>query len=1234
MAARRRIALASVALFGALGAALAPASAGAQPLGADRFAQDLAARQARFVKEGARPQAVVPLLGAITDLWDVLDDRAALAHFLDAATASGKARPDVRARAAWLRSLLMDRGGQASEATKARAELGLLTSWWVVGPFDNEGRSGHATVYAPEKQLVGPIDESAHFDGKERAVSWRLMPAIATQGMVSLDAMLRPDTNVTAYLTTMVYVPAATRAAVRVGSAGAIKVWVDGVPALARDVYRPVRIDQDAAPVQLRGGWNRVTVKLSALDGAWSAFVRLTAPDGAPLAGLKSSTDLSHFADSRPGARPKFAVADLGRDLEAAAKAHPRDAQAWSDLGQYHLHVAPEDPEKRRAADAFEHAAKLKPSCELYRNLALAENDPNDKRRALEKGLALPVVSGQPSARAPLLEMLGDLYHRARRERRAEDLWLDGRAADPSYWPIAIDLAELAAERGVPSRAAAMLAALEKEHATLKVLRAEATLAVRRGRRGEAQKLYERVADAEKDDTETLRELYSFARAEGATAEALAFVDRIARARPDVLQTALDRADVLEAVGKGAEAHEALKVALTVAPEEARLLERDGRLLHRLGRDDEALPTMKRALELKPQNPELREYLLALGPKDRGGDLARAWAADVPGLIKQATGDRRQAAGNDRARVLLDQSVTRVHGNGLSEMYQQRVVEILDERGAREEAQADIRYTPDTQAVEIRAARVYKRSGEVVEASSTGERDVSEPWYGLYYDVKAQVVEFDALEPGDVIDLEYVVSDTARRNMFADYFGDLHLLQEEIPRLETRYVLIAPKGKTLYFNKPRLGKVDFTEETRGDDKVYTFRAANVPKVDAEPGMPGFTDVAAYVHVSTYKTWEDVAAWYRGLVAEQLQSSPQIHDAVMDAVKGLTDERAKIRAVYDLVVRKTRYVGLEFGIHGYQPYRTTQVFARKFGDCKDKASLLVVMLREIGVDASLVLARTRRGGDLDPEPASLAPFDHAIVYVPRYDLFLDGTAEFSGADELPAQDQDIPVLIVSEGKLRRTPVLTAPHNRVATDERVTLDGNGGAHIDEHVTVAGEVAHEWRAHYQSPAERLERYGKAWAEKHPGARVESVDMPRIDDLERPVEVRAAVEVPDWARPDGGELVMPALGREADMLRSYARLSSRKHDLVLGFPWRQEDRLTVALPPGFAVKRLPEAREVAAPFGHFSLTAADKGGAVEVVAALEVDRHRITREDYAAFRRFCADVDAAITQELVVGK
>ncbi len=1008
------------------------------------FTRDLAARQARFDREGRHPQALVPLLGIVTDLWDGLDDRAPLVALLDRAVGSTVARADVRARAAFVRSLLLDRLGKTSDAEAERAKLGLLTQFWVVGPFDNEGRTGHATVFGPEKQLLAVPRTDAKFDGKERAVTWRRMPAIAAQGMVSLDAMLRPDTNVTAYLTTMVHVPKATRAALRVGSSGAIAAWVNTTRVLSRDVYRPVRFDQDAVPVELAAGWNRVTIKLSTLDGAWSMFARLSAPDGGPLHDLESSIAPETFplVSKKPTAVAHFAVTDLRRELETATRQHPRDAQAWSDLGLYLMHVAPDDPEQRAAAQAFDKAAKLAPSPNAFRLLALAEPDANDKRRALENGLS-PAVSGNaPKAElAPLYSALGEMYQRARRERRAEELWLDGLADDPTYWPLTLQLAQLASDRGVPSRAAEMLATLELAHPTLRVLRAEAQLAVRRGRRTDAQKLYQRVAEAERDDTDALRELYGFARAEGSSSAALAFADRIAAVRPDVLQTAIDRADVLEAVGKGGEAHDALLVGLAVAPDETRLLERDGRLLHRLGRDPEALAELKHALEVRPQNPELRQYLQTLEKEERGSDLARAWAVDVAQLIaKTPKADPKL----DRARVLYDQSVTRVHPNGLSESFQQRVVEILDDRGAREEGAADIRYTPDTQSVEVRAARVYKKSGEVVEATSSAEHDVSEPWYGLYYDVKSQSIEFDALEPGDVVDVEYVISDVARRNMFADYFGDLHVLQEGLPRLDTRYVLIAPKNKTLYFNKPHLANgLRFDEKVSGDERIYTFAAHEVPKVDVEPGMPGFTDVAAYVHVSTYKTWDEVATWYRGLVAEQLQTSPQIHDAVAQAAAGLTDERARIRAVYDLVVRKTRYVGLEFGIHGYQPYRTTQVFARKFGDCKDKASLLVVMLREIGVEATLVLARTRHGGDLDAEPASLAPFDHAIVYVPKYDLFLDGTAEFSGADELPAQDQDIPVLIVNEGKLKRTPVLSAAHNRVATELHVQLDGNGAA-----------------------------------------------------------------------------------------------------------------------------------------------------------------------------------------------
>jgi transglutaminase-like putative cysteine protease/tetratricopeptide (TPR) repeat protein len=1208
------------------------------------FDAEVAARRAELQRAGTTPRAIAPLLD-VFDLWDYVHDRAAVVAFLDDAVAA-PLLPILHARAVYLAAIAHDRAGDATRARELRAQLGLVTDWWFVGPFDNEGKAGHAAQYPPEHELRRAFDPAATYEGKERRVAWRHVPpplAGGVAGMVPLDAMLRPEASVSAYATVAIKSPRAQRAALRVSSSGAIKVWVDGQLVHDHDVYRPVRFDQDAAPVELAAGWNRVTVKISSAEqGGLRFFFRLTAPDGAPLAGLESSTraeDLTNAAVYKTTDRaPAFAVADVGALLDAEAHKKTRDPEALVTLGRYVRAVSPDDPEKHRAAEILAEAARVQPSARTFRFLADAQTDANDQRKALEEGLAL--VSQDPRERARLDAHLGDLWARARRERHAEEMWRAALVEDPSYWPAEVALAELDAERGLPSRAAAALERVAAAHPTLKVVRAQAHLALRRGRRAEAQTLLGRALDGQRLDDDTVQELFAIARGRGALDDALKWADLLIRARPDLLSAATERADLLDGLGRSADAHATLTAALAIAPEDHKLLERDGRVLHRLGKSADALAELRRALELHPQNPELRAYVAELTARERpkdthaAVDLAATWAVDVPKLIARTRG----RAGGDAsvARVLYDQEVTRVHPNGLSETFQQRVVEVLDERGARDQGDFDIRFTPDTQAVELRAARVYKPNGDVIEAISTDEQSVSDPAYGLYYDVHAQLVRFSALAPGDVIDVEYVISDVGRRNLFADYFGDLHFFQEDMPRVEQRYVLIAPRARALYFNEPRLTGIARTVEERGDERVYTFAAKDTPKTASEPGMPGFSEIAAYVHVSTYRTWEDVTAWYRGLLRGQLDPSPAIIAAVKEATRGLTDERAKIRALYDLVVRRTRYVGLEFGIHGYQPYRVSQVFARKFGDCKDKASLLKVMLELAGIDATVVLARTRPGGNLDAVPASLAPFDHAIVYVPKYDWFLDGTAEFSGADELPASDQDIPVLLVNTGKLQRTPVLPAARNTVATDWRVQLDRAGGARVDETITVSGQAAHEWRSHYQSAGERSERYARAWNGKQPGARIEKLEM-SVDELEQPVGAKAIIEVPHWARPQddvGGAVVlgMPALGREADMLRSFARLSARKLDLILGYPWRQEERVAVKLPAGFTPRRLPEARVVEAPFGKFQLAVDVRGGEVVVTATLEVTRHRIARGDYAAFRAFCADVDAAVAQEIVV--
>ena len=120
--------------------------------------------------------------------------------------------------------------------------------------------------------------------------------------------------------------------------------------------------------------------------------------------------------------------------------------------------------------------------------------------------------------------------------------------------------------------------------------------------------------------------------------------------------------------------------------------------------------------------------------------------------------------------VLLDKQVVRVHRNGLSERFIQRLVQVRTVQAAREALEYYVRYTPGSQEVEIRRARIYRRAPTASnvksrwQATGRDDRDLSEPWYGLYYDVRADVVHFEGLRPGDIIDVHYTLADVSPEN--------------------------------------------------------------------------------------------------------------------------------------------------------------------------------------------------------------------------------------------------------------------------------------------------------------------------------------------------------------------------------------------------------------------------------------------------------------------------------------
>jgi hypothetical protein len=166
--------------------------------------------------------------------------------------------------------------------------------------------------------------------------------------------------------------------------------------------------------------------------------------------------------------------------------------------------------------------------------------------------------------------------------------------------------------------------------------------------------------------------------------------------------------------------------------------------------------------------------------------------------------------------------------------------------------------------------------------------------------------------------------------------------------------------------------------------------------------------------------EEFGRWYSQLLEPGLALDENLEKTARQiAARNLTPQ-AKVQAVYESVKRLTKYTGFEFGVHSYQPYPVSTVQRRGFGDCKDKAAMLVALLRAVGVQADFAMIRTRAAGEMAEGAYSVQQFDHAMVFVPELNLYLDGTAESVAL--LPSNDLGAMAITVdAQGKATRRTV---------------------------------------------------------------------------------------------------------------------------------------------------------------------------------------------------------------------
>ncbi len=1152
-------------------------------------------------------------------LLDDVDDLTQLIEPLSKLIARHTAHPAVRAQARRLLADVERARGRVARADDVTRPLGIVRDFYVVGGFENEAKSGCDTDFGPESSL----QLNSAYPAQAGDVGWVRVQTAAPNGYVNLAGAVRPSNEVVVYALAILKSDVEARTDLWLGTSGAFRLFVNGVKALDSKRYNQPRPDQSRVSVQLRRGQNRILLKLCQASGPLGFFLRT---EGARLVSElpPSLAPLERGPPPTPQVKPTAAD-----DLAAAARQKKGDAALLADAALVAFNTRSFDDTAREPLALIRKAVELKPN-DVNIRLAAAEidgDDHNEKKKHLEAALAADPKS--PWVRAAVAD------HELARDRPADALaLLEPLVADAPTFArarlLTIRALEALQERG---RAALFLEeSLRALPHTPSVLRLAASQSRRLERATEALAQYRAVAAVRYTDLGARRALAELLADSGEVSTAIEQLQVIEALDPNDISTRLRTAELLAANGRLPDALNAFASIEAVAGADPEVFERKSRVFLLAGRKDEAIAAMSRSLALHAQNPGLKEALRSL----KGDDAA---SLPPPALPIPPTAAIPAAWLKEDAVVLVDSATARVQPSGQASNFQQLVIRVLTDRGVEAYRSYPISYSPDRQEVRVLKARVTKADGSINDGFSDAERSLNEPWSGMYYDARVRLLSFPNLEKGDTLEISYRVDDTANENLLADYFGAIDTIAGIHPKLRYAYTVEMPASRPLYWNKSTLPAwVQVQQTTLPDGRVsYRFEANEVKKVVPEPMMPGFGESVTNLHVSTYKSWDDVGRYFWALVKDQLTPNDELKRTVDQVLKKVDrkNKRAVVEALYGFVVTNTRYVALEFGIHGFKPYRVDRVLARRFGDCKDKASLLVAMLGLAGVDARLTLLRMRHLGRIAPEPASLAAFNHAIAYVPSLDLYLDGTAEFVGSTELPSGDRQANVLRIEpagNSVFTTTPEAAPDANTTAVEMDVALRPDGSAELKGVSTFSGQAAPEQRRLLATSTGRNQIFEQAWAQQFPGLSLKSLTVSDLSKLEAPVKESFTFQAPRFAEASPGLLRFFMLGTGRAFTQALAGLTERQQVLELPNTWTNTFVVRYRMPPGFTPDDVPVEFQERSAFGAYRLSAKIEGDLLVARGEMTLSETRIAPADYPAFRAWLSSADQAFGRKLVV--
>lgn len=491
------------------------------------------------------------------------------------------------------------------------------------------------------------------------------------------------------------------------------------------------------------------------------------------------------------------------------------------------------------------------------------------------------------------------------------------------------------------------------------------------------------------------------------------------------------------------------------------------------------------------------------------------------------------------------------------------------------------------------------------------------------------LVVFQNLQPGDLIEIEGFSNGNMTREIPNEMYH-IAWLSMEVPIYKSIFEIVVPKEKSLNYI---CNKIDCNPEIREESevKIYSWINFDTPKNKHEEAVLDKMDKFAWLMMSTQPDWKKIVKWYERKTYRRLEANYEVKNQLAKIIKDQMTDTEKVHAIYNFLTTGITYSHVSFLNANYVPKKPAKTICGGIGDCKDVASLMIAMLRELGIESYYVLVRTSNYTHLESRPSVLA-FDHVVVgYRVKGEnmKYVDLTTDYFSNNVLPRFDNGQWALLIkpNESSLFRLPndQLNEFKTCVKIKTYAQIENERNLNLRVEMGSKGVTAGEWREKLNNKTTRNDqltflKHDLATSE-FDHLKIHDFSFQYLNDIDSNLmthlELKAFHHLEKVS--DFQILQIPILHPITTQTALFGEIRHNNLNLADLFNIApSEQYLFLEIPKGFELLEIPRDIILDNEFGRYELSFQKKKDGIKIFRKLVFKQHFVDSNSFSAFKIF----------------